>query len=199
MNFNNREEPNESRDISSEKLFILSVTSAAVYLLLSFLIYHFIHGSALEQAFKHGYSVQGQLVYGLAAGGIAAAIIGFIMKRPPVSGVLRDFQIVEMLMNIRLTLFDRFQLSFFAGVGEELLFRGAIQPLLGIWLTSLLFVGIHGYFKFKTMGHVLFGLMMFGLSVGLGYLFEGVGLIAAMAAHAVYDLIMLKLVQAEQQ
>ncbi|MBK7566807.1 MAG: CPBP family intramembrane metalloprotease [Bacteroidetes bacterium] len=31
-------------------------------------------------------------------------------------------------------------LSFCAGVGEELLFRGAIQPWLGIWLTALLFI-----------------------------------------------------------
>jgi membrane protease YdiL (CAAX protease family) len=37
--------------------------------------------------------------------------------------------------------------------------------------------------------------MMFGLSMGLGYLFEEAGLIAAMTAHAVYDIIMLKLVQ----
>lgn len=199
MIMNNREEPNKSREISSEKLFILSVTSAAVYLLLSFLIFRFIHDSSLVQVFVHGYSIPGQLLYGLAAGGIAAGIIGFIIKRPLVSRVLRDFQIVDLLMNIRLTLFDRIQLSIFAGVGEELLFRGAIQPLLGIWITSLLFVGIHGYFKFKTTGHVLFGFMMFGLSVGLGYLFEWIGLIAAMVAHAVYDLIMLKLVQNEHQ
>ena len=33
---------------------------------------------------------------------------------------------------------------------------------------------------------------MFGLSMGLGYLFEEAGLIAAMVAHAVYDLTMLK-------
>ena len=67
-----------------------------------------------------------------------------------------------------------------------------IQPLLGIWITSIIFVGLHGYFKFKSAGHIIFGVLMFGLSMGLGYLFEEAGLIAAMVAHAVYDLTMLK-------
>jgi len=67
-----------------------------------------------------------------------------------------------------------------------------IQPLLGIWITSIIFVGLHGYFKFKSARHIIFGVLMFGLSMGLGYLFEEAGLIAAMVAHAVYDLIMLK-------
>ncbi len=186
-----------SRDISSMNLLVLSVTSAVVYLLLSLTIFYFIHGYSPERAFDHGYSAANQIIAGIAAGCIAAVFIGFAMSRPPISDVLHDFYIVEVLTQMRLTAFDRIQLSLFAGVGEELLFRGAIQPLMGIWLTSVLFIGIHGYFKFKTRGHVLFGVMMFLLSIGLGYIFETAGLIAAMAAHAVYDVIMLKLVQDE--
>lgn len=96
---------------------------------------------------------------------------------------------------MNLNRFDRWQLSLFAGAGEELLFRGAIQPLLGIWVTSAIFIGIHGYFKFTSIGHIIFGVMMFSLSIMLGYLFEHAGLIAAMSAHAIYDVIMLKMVQ----
>lgn len=189
-------QPGESPgDVLGGNLLIMSLVSAAVYLLLSYLIFHYFRDTGLSSAFDHGFSVTGQLAAGTAAGILAAAVIGILMSRPPVSEVLHDFYIVEIVSKARFTVFDRIQLSLFAGAGEELLFRGAIQPLLGIWLTSVIFVGLHGYFKFRSLGHVLFGALIFGLSVGLGYLYEYAGLVAAMTAHAVYDIIMLYLVQ----
>lgn len=180
--------------IPRENLLALSVGSALTYLILAWLIFHFIHETGLQSAFDHGYSVTNQLLVGVVSGGAGAAVISFLMNRPPVLDVLYDYYIVRVISNSRFTMFDRSHLSLFAGTGEELLFRGAIQPLLGIWITSLLFVGIHGYFKFQKTGHYVFGLMMFGLSMLLGYLFEYAGLLAAMTAHAVYDLIMLQMV-----
>lgn len=180
------------RELSGSRLLMLSVVSASIYLVLSLLIYHFIHGVGIREAFGHGLSVNLQFLVGIISGGIAAALIGFMIIREPVAGVLDDFYIVKAISEIRLNNFDRFQLSLFAGTGEELLFRGAIQPLLGIWITSIIFVGLHGYFKFKSTGHILFGALMFGLSVLLGYLYKEAGLIAAMTAHTAYDFIILK-------
>lgn len=194
-NIDQQPDPAESKQISSRGLLLLSIVSATTYLLFAFLIFRYFHGENLKTTFEHGYPSTIQLLIGIVSGGAAAGIIGLIISRPPVSDVLHDFYIVDMISNLRLTSFDRIQLSAFAGVGEEILFRGAIQPLLGIWITSLIFIGIHGYFKFKSVGHFLFGAMMFGLSMMLGYLFEFPGLIAAMTAHAVYDVIMLQLVQ----
>lgn len=194
-NFDKEPEQEITEKIPGHEWFFLSLTSAAVYLLLAYLIFYFFHESGLGEAFDHGTSYFNQLVAGIASGCVGAGIIGFIMRRPPVSEILYDFYIVKMIANVRLTAFDRTQLSLFAGAGEELLFRGAIQPLIGIWLTSLIFVGLHGYFKFKSLGHFVFGAMMFGLSVGLGYIYEYIGLIAAISAHAVYDMIMLYWVQ----
>lgn len=188
----------DSRQTSSKELLIISVISGFTYLLLAFIIYHYIHNENLIKAFEHGYSTLSQLAIGIAAGSGAAAVIAFIINRSPVSDVLHDFYIVDMISKLKLSNFDRIQLSAFAGVGEELLFRGAIQPLLGIWITSFIFIAIHGYFKFKSAGHMLFGLMMLGLSMLLGYLFEYGGLIAAMSAHAVYDVIMLRIVQVKK-
>lgn len=179
-------------EVSSWQWLVLSLTSAAVYLALAYVIFYFFYDSKTDHVFVHGLSIGNQLGTGVVSGGIGAAIIWFIMNRPPVSGVLNDFYIIRMVSQTRLSLFDRVQLSLFAGAGEELLFRGAIQPLLGIWITSVIFVAIHGYFKFKSPGHLLFGGIMFGLSMGLGYLFEHAGLIAAMSAHATYDVIMLR-------
>lgn len=193
--FGEETEPKFHQDISGSHLFLLSLTSAAVYLLLALLIYHSFYESGIAIAFDHGFSINNQILTGIVSGCIGAGIIGFVISRPPVSGILHDFYIVEAISKMNFSNFDRIQLSFFAGAGEELLFRGAIQPLLGIWITSLIFVGLHGYFKFKSTGHIAFGVMMFALSVGLGYIYEEAGLIAAMAAHAVYDIIMLKVVE----
>ncbi|MFH5883294.1 CPBP family intramembrane glutamic endopeptidase [Halalkalibaculum sp. DA3122] len=188
------DEPGRHLQIPKRNLLLLSVGSAVVYLLLAWLIFYFFHKTELVSAFEHGFSLSNQLWTGAVAGGAGAAVVTLLIKRPPVAGVLDDFYIVRALKNTPLTKFDCVQLSLFAGTGEELLFRGAIQPLLGIWVTSVIFVGIHGYFKFQKPGHWVFGAMMFGLSMGLGYLFEYAGLAAAMTAHAVYDLIMLYLV-----
>ncbi len=182
-------------NMSSERLLVMSVISVVVYLVLALLIFHYFHETSISDAFERGYSVSFQLVIGILSGIAASAMIGFLSSRPPVSEVLHDFYIVELLSKMKMTTFDRFQLSLFAGTGEELLFRGAIQPLLGNSITSLIFIGIHGYFKFKSLGHILFGGMMVGLSFVFGLLFEHAGLIAAMSAHATYDVIMLHFVK----
>jgi len=169
----------------------MSVISFVVYLLLAAAIIYWFHEGAMSRVFSHGYSFVHQIFVGGIAGCLAAAVIMFIANRKPVSQVLDDFYLFRVISQTRFTNFDRIQLSLFAGVGEELLFRGAVQPLLGIWITSVIFIGIHGYFKFTSAGHMIFGFMMFGLSVMLGFLFEYVGLVAAMTAHTVYDIVML--------
>lgn len=176
---------------SRNALLMLSLASAAVYVSLTLIIVHYAHDDGIASLFDHGFPLAGQLVSGFLFGILAAGFVAFVMFRTPIARILRDYTIVDMLAGMKFRRFDRAQVSFFAGVGEELLFRGALQPVIGLWLTSLLFVALHGYFKFTSIRHVLFGVMMFGLSVGLGLLFEWAGLIAAMTAHAVYDYIML--------
>lgn len=77
-----------------------------------------------------------------------------------------------------------------AGVGEELLFRGTVQPLLGIGWTSFVFALLHtGVPRSRSLA--AFGLYVFAMSLGLGVLYERYGLAAAMAAHAAFDLVFL--------
>ncbi|WP_441000913.1 CPBP family intramembrane glutamic endopeptidase [Fodinibius sp. SL11] len=200
LNEENNAQPDTDDDsrLPSHNLLLLSLLSTLTYLIVALLLFRFVHQKSLLTAFDHGYTTSFQLLIGILSGAIAAGLIGFIIKRPPVADVLNDFYIVKIISKMKLTHFDRIQLSAFAGTGEELLFRGAIQPLLGIWITSAIFIGIHGYFKFTSIAHIIFGLMMFSLSMMLGYLFEHAGLIAAMSAHAVYDVIMLRMVQTKK-
>jgi membrane protease YdiL (CAAX protease family) len=70
-----------------------------------------------------------------------------------------------------------------AGVGEELLFRGALQPVLGLALTSLIFAGAH--FITPTYA-VLTGLM----GLYLGWLFTASQTLwVPIVTHALYDFV----------
>lgn len=82
-------------------------------------------------------------------------------------------------------------LSACAGIGEEILFRGALQPLLGLPLTALLFVFLHGYLNPLNRPLFLYGILLCLVSAGFGYLFVAFSLPAAMIAHFWIDVVLL--------
>ena len=69
-----------------------------------------------------------------------------------------------------------------AAAGEETLFRGAVQPALGITLTSILFASIHYQY-----GPSIVLIHIFVLSVGFGLLRKYANTTAAFLAHAGYN------------
>ncbi len=71
-----------------------------------------------------------------------------------------------------------------AGLGEETLFRGPVQPVLGIFATSVLFASIHvQYGPSLLLGYI------FVLSVGLGFLRRRFNATASFLAHAGYNFV----------
>jgi membrane protease YdiL (CAAX protease family) len=72
-----------------------------------------------------------------------------------------------------------------AGLGEETLFRGAVQPVLGITATSVLFASMHVHY-----GPSLLLVYVFLLSVGLGLLRKHINTTASFLAHAGYNSLM---------
>ena len=71
-----------------------------------------------------------------------------------------------------------------AGLGEETLFRGAVQPVLGIIPTSVLFASMHvQYGPSLLLGYI------FVLSLGLGYLRRRFNTTASFLAHAGYNFV----------
>jgi membrane protease YdiL (CAAX protease family) len=90
-------------------------------------------------------------------------------------------------------------LSFCAGVGEEIVFRGMIQPWLGILTTSFMFIALHGYLSYSSWPKVIFGLILFAVGTLLGILGAYVGLLAAIVAHILYDIVAFQRIQAEYE
>ncbi len=71
-----------------------------------------------------------------------------------------------------------------AGVGEEILFRGAIQPRYGVVFTSIVFALLHVQYSLSL---VVLGVFAVGLV--LGYERQRMSATAAIITHVVYDVL----------
>lgn len=56
-------------------------------------------------------------------------------------------------------------LALAAGIGEEILFRGALQKVLGLWFTSILFAIVHVQYGFLTPATLALFIIAFSLGV----------------------------------
>jgi len=97
----------------------------------------------------------------------------------------------NILKDIKISRLSALFLSLCAGFGEEVFFRGAIQPLLGISVTAILFVGIHGYFSFKNWKVNIFSISLTLFICLLGWAATEFSIWHAIAGHFSYDLVLL--------
>lgn len=80
--------------------------------------------------------------------------------------------------------------SLCAGIGEELFFRAALQPIIGLYPTAIIFVVLHGYINPKKWRISIYGIIMIIIMIGFGYLYEISGLITVIIAHTVIDIVL---------
>jgi hypothetical protein len=121
--------------------------------------------------------------------GILIAGLGMMLVRQPVFGdAKKTFK--GMIREIKPNFLEILWYSFCAAVGEEILFRGAVQYYIGIWPTAIIFVAIHGYINPFDKPMLLFSIYLILAVAGFGYLVVGHGMFAAMLAHFIYDVLM---------
>jgi membrane protease YdiL (CAAX protease family) len=77
-----------------------------------------------------------------------------------------------------------FMLAATAAIGEEILFRGALQPIFGIFWTSVFFALLHTQYTLTPAA-----LIIFGVSLILGWVRQRYGTSAAIVAHFVYNFV----------
>lgn len=77
-----------------------------------------------------------------------------------------------------------------ASIGEEIAFRGSLQPIFGLWPTAAFFTLIHMQYTLTPAA-----IIIFVVSLGLGYLRRHFNLYAAIFAHFFYNFIPLFLQQ----
>ncbi len=129
-----------------------------------------------------------QFLYGLGLGVIFGKFACWVISIPALRESSEKY--VRMISSLKLRLPAILFLSFCAGFGEELLFRGAIQPLLGIWLTAIIFVAIHGYINPLNWRISVYGLAMTLIIACLGWMTERWGIFSACAAHMAIDVVL---------
>ncbi|MCB9420582.1 MAG: CPBP family intramembrane metalloprotease [Ardenticatenaceae bacterium] len=98
-------------------------------------------------------------------------------------------QLVEGINNVLLGNFDTvgewFIVALGAGLGEEILFRGAMQPIFGLWFTSIIFAIAHIQY-----GFTLVTILIFVISAVLGYIRRRTNTTVAIFVHAGYDFVL---------
>ena len=87
-----------------------------------------------------------------------------------------------------------FVLSISAAIGEEIWIRGGLQPVFGIFVTSIFFAILHIQVAFTPAMVIIFG-----LSLGLGWLRQRQSTVAAMIAHFCFNFVQLALLSLAAQ
>ena len=131
-----------------------------------------------------------QLTIGILFGIITAKAGWQIIELPKLADTKTFFS--KLIKPLKLNFGQIIFISICAGVGEELLFRGAVQPMLGIWITSILFVLLHGYLNPFNLPLTLYGIYMVLVIGVMGLMTEYFGILAAMIAHTLIDIILLR-------
>lgn len=126
------------------------------------------------------------IAFGVAAGYSAQFIVSRDFMRESTA------RYIEMFGRLQLSSGDILFISVCAGLGEEVLFRGAIQPHLGVVITSVVFVALHGYLSFVNWKLSLYGFFMTAIIGLMGWSVEHFGLLPAILAHTLIDIILLR-------
>lgn len=168
--------------------FFLALITLFGFSALGIFIISFFAEQPLSELWSYGENWGYQLLRGVLFGTIAVLNMLWLIRTPLLTAPREFF--TQLIKKADLKLPDIIFLSLAAGIGEEILFRAAIQHYLGIWLTAIVFVAVHGYLNPYNTKMSVYGILMVFVSAGLGYLFEYVGLLAAISAHFLIDLVL---------
>ena len=177
--------------MTKRTLFVLAIGSLVVFTVLGWGIMAHFGPVTLTNSLQGGAPLPMQAGLGLMVG----SVVGFLawnMVNLPFFRKTRDF-FVDIIGPLKLNWTEVVMVSCCAGIGEEILFRGAVQPHLGIVWTSILFVALHGYLNPFDSRMTTYGLFMILAICLLGWVAVKYGLITAIVAHTVIDVILLYL------
>jgi len=176
--------------IDLKNIRVLGYLTLLGFGLLGLAMTYFTREEGLPAFFSGHYPISIQILTGLFYGFITGYIAWIIVIQDFMNPVRKKYG--KLIKSMNLSLGDIWFLSFCAGVGEELFFRAGLQPLLGIWITAILFVAIHGYLNPWSWRISIYGIILCFFIAGLGYLTEEVGIVSAIVAHIMIDVILLK-------
>lgn len=151
----------------------------------AFLVLHYISGQSFREFMDWDSFHFSNIAIGICIGVGYAFLANQLMKLPVFKSV--PLRVDELVKSLDLTLLDAVFLSLCAGIGEELLFRAGVQFYIGVSITAVLFVVMHGYLNPFNWKQSLYGVVVLPLSFLLGLGYEWYGLWFSIAVHTAYD------------
>lgn len=128
-----------------------------------------------------------QVLIGIGSGLLLVGIASIIVMVGEMVGVTVDKDVEklteQLLGPLTQSVFGVLTMGLAAGLGEEALFRGALQPRFGLILTTLLFTLLHGNYGLTLSTFVVF---LVGLALGL--LRNRYNTTTTMIVHATYNI-----------
>ena len=158
--------------------------------LLGMVLLYFFSDHPLEVMFRSNHHFVVELPAGLLAGILLGLGARLLVSLPFLTKTEKKYSAI--IAGLKLREHHIIFISLCAGIGEELLFRGAVQPLIGIWPTALIFVAIHGYLDPRDWRISIYGVYMTCAIAGLGYFTDFIGIFGACLAHAAIDYVLFK-------
>ncbi|MEM9569045.1 MAG: CPBP family intramembrane glutamic endopeptidase, partial [Cyanobacteria bacterium P01_E01_bin.34] len=80
-------------------------------------------------------------------------------------------------------------IGFSAGLGEELAFRGVLQPRLGLWLSNLFFTSVHAFqYNWDAL------IVIFVVGAVCGIVRQRINTTTCAIVHGVYNFLLIMLV-----
>lgn len=172
----------------SKNILVLGLLTLTLFPLLGFVIHYYSTSTPFLSIFKSHIGVPLELLIGSIVGGLGGLGGWWLISSRFMLPVREKYQ--DLIYSMKLNLPTIIIVSFCAGVGEEIFFRGVIQSYLGIWLTSIIFVTIHGYLSPNNWRISVYGSYMVILIALLGYMTQAFGLTSAMTAHTFIDIVL---------
>ncbi len=187
--------PSDLHEMPRHKLFTLLFGQFVFLVLLGIALWYF-SGRAIAdfaQVDTRGLAIGAAMAAGMIALGVA-----IFLPFPKLSDRLILMQgETYYFMKDKLSFPAIIMLSIFAGVGEEALFRGGLQTLLGDYIGPVAAIAISAtIFAVVHMAKPIIAVMIFMIGVLFGAVYHFTGsLLAVMVGHALYDVFAIYYVQ----
>lgn len=176
--------------ISKKTILIMALGTLLVFGGLGFFFIPYVRETSVFQFILGFKKLWLQVAVGLVFGIITARAGWQIVELPKLFKIKVFFS--QIIKPLNLTTTEIIIISLCAGIGEEMFFRGVLQPVMGIWATSILFVLLHGYLNPFNLPLTYYGIYMVFVIGVIGLFTENFGIITAMVAHAAIDYILLQ-------
>ena len=166
------------------------IITCLLFVALAFIITFAFHPEPIFSEWKVGMPLGVQLGVVLFVAVLLSVGAVIALRFPRLRTLVR---VPEALKSIDLSGEKPWIVGLCAGIGEELLFRAALQPLVGLWFGALIFAAAH--FRTAMLGsasntkRAAYMLNVAVAGVALGLVFEHIGLFAAVLIHATIDIV----------